>query len=241
MRHFAATMALLSCVGVGVAQAPPRVAVPLKGFGVAPPLGSQLQVLAGQLEIEVLNLRSACRTMNMPGGARLQVNLTADRAVQVVQQFRQLTARGAAPADILAAHAAVDQTLTQFAALLEGYAAGSPAVAQALGRTQFADDRLHVALGGANPGGDVRRQLIVRLAGSLEDAVNELRAVIDDSQLAGFDRTLSRQLRQVSGASRRVAQLADGGAAAPAVTAEVAQLVAGWQAVTPQITLDHPG
>lgn len=237
MRHVAATLVLLGCVSVGMAQAPPRVAVPLRGFGVASPVGSQLQVLAGQLEIEVLNLRNACRTMNLPGGARLQVNLTADRAVQVVQQFRQLTARAVTPAEVLTAHAAVDQTLTQFAALVESYAVGSPAVAQALSRAQFADDRLHAALGGVNPGGDVQRQLVVRLAGSLEDAVNELRAVIDDSQLAGFDRTLSRQLRQVSGASRRVAQLADGGAAAPAVTAEVAQLVAGWQSVTPQVTL----
>lgn len=237
MRHLGALVFLAGLASIGAAQVPPRVAVQLRGFGNAPVAGSQLQVLAGQLELEVQNLRNACRTMNLPPGLRLQVGLTADRSFQVVQQFRQLTYRNASPADVLAAHAGVDQSLTQLAALVEGYAAGSPAVAQALNRAQFADDRLHTLLGGATPGGDVQRQLIVRLAASLEDTVGELRAVIDDSLPAGFDRTLSRQLRQVSGASRRVAQLAGSGAAAPVVTAEVGQLVSGWQAVTPQVAL----
>ena len=237
MRFLLSVTAVTLAVHAAPGQVSVRPPVVLRGFGDAALAGSRLQIAAGQLEVEVGNLRNAARLVSFPLGVGLQVNLTADRAALAATQFRQLTVGSATPPQVLAAHAGLDQTLTQFAALVTPYAAGDPALITALNRVQFADDRLHALLGGPAPGGDAQRAIIVRLAASVEDQTEVLRAVVDESLPAGFDRTLSRQLRQVAFAARGASQLAAGGAAGPAVTAQVARLVAGWQSVTPQVAV----
>ena len=234
-------ISVLGAASVGVAQPPvpqppARAPIDLKGIGDPAQLtASRVQVQAGQLEMDIHALRVASRRLALPPGVRLQVGLAGDRAIQSAQRFRILTTTSASTAELLAAHAGLDQSVEQFAAAIQPYAAGDSAVAQTLRRARLSDERLHGLMAPPEPGAEFRGRRLARVAASLEVNLAELTAAVTDTP-AVADRELAKQLGQASSDARQVARLAASGVTDARVTALTTRVVAGWQAVTPRVT-----
>ena len=173
--------------------------IQLRGFGTPPGPGfgqSQLGQWAGQVAMSTQVLRVQCNSILLPAAQRMQLLLIGDRAVNLANGFHQLTLQpGINAAQLNAQHAAMDGAIDQFVNMVQQFTAGNPGMSQAIAKLQYADERLHAAMGGVNPGGDMQRAIVIRLARSLDDQAEELRAVIDDLNIAGGGRELSRGFR----------------------------------------------
>ena len=231
----------LLLVVLGAAQALaqiPQQPLPFRGFGTQPGIGanqSQLGLWAGQVAMSVQTVRDQCNAMALPAAQKIQLVVLGDRAVNLANGFHQLALRPTNAAQLNAQHAAMDVALDQFVSTVQQMTAGNPGLSQSISRLQYADERLHAALGGANPGGDTQRTIVMRLARSLDDQAEELRAVIDDLNIPGGGRDLSRGLRSYANRTGRLARDVEAGGTIDIAQREYAEVERIWRGLTQPI------
>lgn len=232
----------VSClVLIGAASAfaqAPQPPINLRSFGT--PQGqsvtqSQLGLWAGQVAMYTQALRTQCNTIGLPSGQKMQLLMMGDRAVNQANGFHQLALRSTNAAQLNAQHAAMDVALEQFVGTVQQMTAGNPGLSQAIARVQYADERLHAALGGTNPGGDTQRAIVVRIARSLDDQAEELRAVIDDLGIAGNNREFSRSLRLFANRTGKLARDVEAGDSIDNARRQFVEIEQHWRGLTPQV------
>lgn len=203
MRHFRlfqTLMVLLALTSAVEAQVPIRPGFPSKpigGFGGISNeqfLQSQLQHATGQLLNELNNLRSETSRLNVSLPVRVELSRLADQAVREADALRRLAAITTDRRRLFEADRRVDLAADAYINRVNQLAVGSPNLANAIARAQFADQQLHAILG---PGeGGIRTARILRTANALVDQVGNLRELARDEFPGNvYTIQLDRQLR----------------------------------------------
>lgn len=212
-----AVTALAAMTSSAVVQPKTNPPIKLRGIGTpdlrGPSLGnSQITQLAGQLELTVRNFRDEVRALPLAGTARIALSLQTDKALKAADEFHTLTRTVADPRRLAAEHAKVDTALSAMAATAKQFTSVYPGIARGLARVEYADERLHAALGGETDGDDQRAKA-VRLAKALVNQAEQLRLQIVDATNGRIDpRRLqdyirgSQQLAQTLATDRTLAQ-----------------------------------
>ena len=237
-RLFTAAFCLMLTAVSGASAQAPRPPIPLRSFGTPPSQSvaqSQVGLWAGQVAMYAQDLRSQSNAIALPSPQKMQLLLAGDRAVTLANQFHQLTLKSTNAAQMNAQHAAMDGAIEQFVGRVQPMTAGNPGLSQAIARIQYADERLHTALGGAAPAGDAQRTIVVRLARSLDDQAEELRAVIEDLEIAGNSREFSRSLRGFANRTGRLARDIELGGTIDTARRQFVEIEQQWRGLTPQV------
>lgn len=209
----------------------------IPGNNWQPPLQSQVSVLAAQLQLEVQQTRVILQRLPLNAGQRMTVLLAADRALAAVQQFQRVAQSTTDRNQLLRAHAQMDPPLEAMERVAQQFAPGHPALASALARVQFADERIHAALqiGGPNTG-DQQRQATARLARAIDDQTMELRSLLMDLNGPGFNVSL----RNFAFRAAQIHRSIDAGQPISVPQEQWNQLVGAWNQLTPSLSLIVP-
>lgn len=225
--------------GSSVSAQPVRPSIALKapgglGGGSSPDQLSQSQIVlaANQLQAELNNLRTETAKLRLGLAERIELSRLADRAVQEATELRKLAYATSDRRRLLAADRAVDAAAEALITRAQQLAAGSPTLAGAIARAQYADQQLHVLLGIDAAGGSTSR--IIRTAATLIDQVGNLRELArNEFPPNHYPPQLDRQVRTYGfriGTLQR--NLEAGGSLAQAAT-DYAAAVQQWRAIAP--------
>ena len=223
-------LALAATASSAVAQPRTNPPIKLRGVGTPDPRGpslvnSQISQWAGQLELTVRNFRDEVRTLPLAGTARIALSIQTDKALKAADEFHALTRRVADPARLAVEHAKVDAALHAMEATAQQFTTVYPNLARGLARVEYADERLHAALGGDT---DVngQRAKAVRLAKALANQAEQLRLQIVDATNGRID---PRRLQDFVRGSQQLAQTLAGDRTLTQSKRDYATLAALWQ------------
>jgi hypothetical protein len=226
----------LAAGGETTGQQPP---VRLRSFGVPSagtpglvPTQSQLSVLAGQLSLQVQSVRGELGSFPLNPSQRAALVQAADRASQAADEYHRLTLQTGDLNRLRTAHRTLDAALDQFAATAARVAPNNPTISQAIHRVRFADERVHAALVGENPGEDVRRDAVVRLVRRLAEQADDLRIAVPAAADPRIGRDLPLSLRSFASQCARLSQALEKGAPVELARREVAGLSTLWASVS---------
>jgi hypothetical protein len=241
-----ASAALLVVATASWAAAQPTAQQPVKLRGVGPPdarrpsLGqSRIVLWAGQLELTVRGFRDEVRSLPLAGTARIALALQTDRALKAADEFHATARRVSDPARLAAEHAAVDAALHAMATTAKQFATVYPSIAASLARVEYADERLHAALG-SDTGDTERRVKAVRLAKALTNQAEQLRQLVEG---ATGGRGNARGLQEFIRGSRQLSGTLDGGRPLAQARQEYVVLAGQWKSTgreIEQMVADRP-
>jgi hypothetical protein len=227
---------LLLILAIGTEATGQQPPVRLRSFGVPPASRttsqSRLSILAGQLSLQLQAARGELASLALNPVQRNALVQVADRASRAADEFHRLTLQTGDPNRLATAHLTVDRTLEQLAATANQVAPGNPTVAHAINRVRYADERVHTALHGDQPGGDAQRDIVVRSVHRLAEQANDLQAAVE--RIAGV--SLQRSLRSFSNQSSRLARRVEGPAGVEVARQEYAGLASLWTAIARDLT-----
>jgi hypothetical protein len=232
MRCIALAIGIL-WVGNGLAQTPGRLIAP--GGSMATGLqfqSSNIANWAGQLANETALLNAEILRAPIPPALKQLLRAVANGAVTKTAETQVLANRRAPRNQIAASHLQADTQLVKLITQIQQSGTANRELAQAVAKVQYADAQLELALSGIGGGGEDRwRRRVARLANTLSDQANELRAIASDT-LTMYDRNLDRAIRQFATGCSGVEQNIQAGATREKIVADATELARRWQVVT---------
>lgn len=223
-------------VGVGSAQPSGRLIPP--GGGMSGGLQYQSSTIAnwaGQLANETAVLNAEVLRAPIQPAVKQALRVTAQAAAVKTAETQALANRNAPRDRIALSHQEADAQLVTLISQIQRSGVTSRELAQAVAKVQYADAQLELALSGIGGGDDRWRRRVIRLAGTLTDQAEELRAIAADT-LTMYDRNLDRAIRSFANGCRGVEQNVQGGATRDKIVADATELVRRWQVVTTGLT-----
>ena len=193
---------------------------------------SQVQHAANQLLAELNGLRVETARLRVSLPVKVELSRLADRSVKEADDLRKLAAITSDRRRLLQADREVDAVVDAFIARANQLAVGTPTLANAISRAQFADQQLHAVFGNAD--GDAGTARILRTAAAVVDQTGNLRELARD-EFPGNVYT-SQLDRQVRSFGFRVGQLANNLESGGSIRGAVADYTAAqqqWSAISP--------
>lgn len=238
MSRYLALAVFIACSANASAQ-PVRPGFPAKpivgGFGGISTdqfFQSQVQHAANQLLAELNSVRAETARLAVSLPVKVELSRLADRAVKEADGLRRLAAITTDRRRLLQADRQVDAVVDAFIARSQQLAVGTPNLANAIARAQFADQQLHAIFGNAD--GDTGAGRIARTAAAVADQTGNLRELARNEFPGSiYPQQLDRQVRAFG---FRIEQLKrnieSGGTIAGAVNDYIAAQQQ-WRAIAP--------
>jgi hypothetical protein len=227
-------LGLIACwTGAGLAQTPGRLIPPGGGMiGGLQFQSSNIATWAGQLANETAILHAEILRAPIQPALKQVLRVAAQTAVTKTVETQTLANRGVPRDRIALAHQDADASLLNVISQIQRSGVTSRELAQAVAKVQYADAQLELALSGIGGGGEDRwRRRVARMADTLSDQADELRAIASDT-LTVYDRNLDRAIRQFATGCRGVEQNIQAGATRDKIVADATELARRWQIVT---------